>query len=82
MVKKNSHFFFKVPLSNTYDFDSSALVVYMNYAKHGLYISEGKAKETYYFLLCKKKFTFIRFAATRFKIKQCYKTNQNSSKLQ
>lgn len=54
MVKKNSHFFFKVPLSNTYDFDSSALVVYMNYAKHGLYISEGKAKETYYFLLCKK----------------------------
>lgn len=52
MVKKNSHFFFKVPLSNTYDFDSSAIVVYMNYAKHGLYLSDSKA--TYYFLLCKK----------------------------
>lgn len=56
MVKKNSHFFLKVPLSDTYDFDSSAMVhvVNMNYAKHGLYLSDGKAKETYYFLLCKK----------------------------
>lgn len=56
MVKKNSHFFFKVPFSNTYDFDSSAIVVYMNYAKHGLYLSDSKA--TYYFLLCKKKIHF------------------------
>lgn len=55
-------------------------VVNMNYAKHGLYLSDGKAKKPTTSFYVKKKFTFIRFAATRFKIKQCYKTNQNSSK--
>lgn len=65
----------KVPLSNTrmQDFDTSAIVLYMNYAKHRFFFYQtvklSKITSSFYANI----FTFTRFAATRFKIKQCYK---------
>lgn len=34
----------KVPLSNTQDFDTSAIVLYMNYVKHKFFLSDNKTK--------------------------------------
>lgn len=62
----------KVPLSNTQDFDTSAIVLYMNYAKHKCFyqtVKLSKITSSFYANI----FTFTRFAATRFKINQCYK---------
>lgn len=62
----------KVPLSNTQDFDTSAIVLYMNYAKHRFSyqtVKLSKITSSFYSNI----FTFTRFSATRFKIKQCYK---------
>lgn len=34
----------KVPLSNTQNVDTSAIVLYMNYAKHRFFLSDSKTK--------------------------------------